>query len=164
MSVFKSLDRTDKTNFRPVNLLPLLSKVFEKFMYDQLYGFAETFLNELLCGYRKAHSTQHSLRLLQKWQKELNSSGIVETILMDLSKAYDCLAHDLVIVILEAYGLDTTSLIFLFDYLSCRKQKTKMRSACSNWSEVLHEIPQESVLGPLLFNEKKKIRNMQFRR
>ena len=55
---------------------------------------------------------------------------------MDLSKAYDCLPRNLVIAKLEAYGLDTSSLRFLFDYLSCRKQRAKMGSAYSNWSEV----------------------------
>ena len=85
--VFKKFDPTDKTYFRPVCLLPLLAQVFEKIMYDQLYEYAETFLNKLLCDFRKAHSTQHALsRLLQKWQKELESSGIVKIILMDLSK------------------------------------------------------------------------------
>ena len=69
---------------------------------------------------------------------------------MDLSKAYDCLPHDLVIAKLEAYGLDTNSLRFLFDYMRCRKQRTKMGSSYSN--EVLRGIPQGSVLGPLLFN------------
>ena len=153
MPVFKKLDPTYKTDFRPVSLLPLLSKVFEKIMYDQLYEYAETFLNNLLFGFRKAHSTQHALfRLLQKWQKELDSSGIVGTILMDLSKVYDCLPHDLVIAKLEAYSLDTNSLRFLFDYLSCRKQRTKMGSTYSNWSEVLRGIPQGSILGALLFN------------
>ena len=141
--VFKKLDSTDEINFRPVSFLPLLSNMFEKLMYDQRYEYAETFLNKLLCGFRKAHSTQHSLsRLLQKWQKELDLAGIVGTILMDLSKAYDCLPHDLVIAKLEAYGLDTNSLRFLFDYLSYRKQITKMVSAHSNWSEVFREIPQ----------------------
>ena len=92
VSVFKKLDPTDKANFRPVSVLPLLSKVFEKIMYDQLHEYAETFLNKLLCGFPDSHSTQHTLfRLLQKWQKELDSSGIVGAILMDLSKAYDCL-------------------------------------------------------------------------
>ena len=54
--VFKKLDLTDKTNFRPVSLLPILSKVFEKIMYNQLYEYLETFLNKLLCGFCKAHS------------------------------------------------------------------------------------------------------------
>ena len=69
---------------------------------------------------------------------------------MDLSKAYDCLPHDLVIAKLEAYGLDANSLRFLFDSLSSRKQRTKIGSAYTNWSEVLREIPQESIFGPLL--------------
>ena len=82
--VFRKLDPTDKTNFRPVDPLPLFSKVFEKIMYDQLCEYVETFLNKLLCGFCKAHSTQHALfRLLQKWQKELDSSRIVGTILTD---------------------------------------------------------------------------------
>ena len=151
--VFIKLDPTDKTNFRPVSVLPLLSKVFERIMYDQLYEYAETFLNNLLCGFRKAYSTQHALfRLIQKWQKELNSSGIVGTILIDLSKAFDCLPHDLIIANLEAYGLDMNSLRFTFDYLSSRKQRTKIGSAYSNWSKVLRGTPQGSILGPLLFN------------
>ena len=96
---------------------------------------------------------QHALfRLLQKWQKELDSSGIAGTILMDLSKAFDCLPHDLVISKLEAYGLDTNSLRFAFDYLNCRKQRTKMGYTYSDWSEVFPGIPQRSILGPLLFN------------
>ena len=71
---------------------------------------------------------------------------------MNLSKAYDCLLYDLVIAKLEIYALDTNSLRFPFDYLSCRKQRTKMRSAYSNWSEVLRGISQGSILAPLLFN------------
>ena len=122
-------------------------------MYDQLYEIAVTFLHKLLSGFRKAHSTQHALfRLLQKWMKELDLSRIVGTILMDLSKAYDCLAHDLIIAKLVAYGLGANSLRFIFDYLSSRKQRTKIGSANSNWSKVLRGIPQGSILGPLLFN------------
>ena len=64
---FKKLDPIDEANYRPVSIMPLLSKVFEKIMYDQLYEYIEHFLNQLLCGFRKAHSTQHALfRLLQK--------------------------------------------------------------------------------------------------
>ena len=71
-----------------VSLLPLLSKVFEKMLYDQLNEYMETFLNKLLCGFRKVHSTHHALfRLFQILQKDLDSSEIVGTILMDLSKA-----------------------------------------------------------------------------
>ena len=91
-------------------------------MYDQLYEYIERFLNQLLCGFCKAHLTQHALfRLLQKWQKELDSGEFIGTILMDLPKAYDCLPPDLSIAKLEAYGLDNGSLKLLLDYFSFRK-------------------------------------------
>ena len=67
--VYKKIDPSDKVNYRPVRVLSLLSKVFEKNFYDQLYEYKEKFLGELLCGSRKAHATQHALsKLLQKWQ------------------------------------------------------------------------------------------------
>ena len=78
--------------------------------------------------------------------------GFIGTILMDLSKAYDCLPHDLLIAKLGAYDLGHGSLNLLLDYLSFRKQKTKVGSAYSKWSNIGRGIPQGSILGPLLFN------------
>ena len=71
---------------------------------------------------------------------------------MDLSKAYDCLPHDLLIAKLEAHGLDTVSLSLLKNYLANRKQRTKVGSSYSDWFEFLRGIPQDSISGPLLFN------------
>ena len=75
--VHKKKDATDKANYRPVSILLLLSKVFEKvIMYIQLYDYMENFLNQILCGFRKAHLTQHALfKLIQSWQKGLDQSG-----------------------------------------------------------------------------------------
>ena len=67
-------------------------------MYDQLFIYMKNFLNKLFCGFCKAHSTQYALfKLLQVWQKELDNVGFIRTILMDLSKAYDCFPQDLLI-------------------------------------------------------------------
>ena len=98
----------------------------------------ENFLNQLLCGFRKAHSTQHALfRLIQSWQREFYESGFVGTILMDLSKAYDCLPHDLMVAKLEVYGISKEILQLISDYLSYRKQGTKIGSAYSDWANVI---------------------------
>ena len=95
----------------------------------------DTYLNKLLCGFRKAHSTQHVLfKLLQRWQNKLDNSGLVGTILMDLSKAYGCLPHDLIIAKFEAYGLSKSSLNLLLDYLASRKERVKICSSCNLWN------------------------------
>ena len=87
-------------------------------------------MNQLLCGFRKAYSTQPALfRLIQSWQKELDESEFVRTILMDLSKAYDCLPPDLMVAKLEAYGISKESLQLISDYPSYRKQRTEIGSA-----------------------------------
>ena len=71
---------------------------------------------------------------------------------MDLSKVCDCLPHDLLIPKLRAYGLDRSSPRLLMDYFNSRKQRTKVGSSSSKWSEIKHRIPQGSILALLLFN------------
>ena len=115
--------------------------------------YIQKFLNKILCWFRKAHSTQHALfRLLQAWQKELDNSGNIGTVLMDLSKAYDCIPHDLLMTKLEAYGLDKISSNILFDYLNNRKQRTNIDCSFSSWNYIITGILHGSILGPLLFN------------
>ena len=99
-------------------------------MYDQICIYMNNFLNELLCGFPKAHSTEHTLfKVLQAWQKELDNSGFIGTIRMDLSKTYDRLPRNLLITKLGAYGLNRSSLRLLMDYLNSRKQRTKAGSS-----------------------------------
>ena len=112
-------------------------------MDDQLYEYIEHFLNQLQCGFRK--STFDTKNLTQ-WGGR-GGGGVIGTILMDLSKAYDCLPHDLLIAKLEAYGLN-----LLLDYLHFRKQRTKVGSVYSKLSKISCRILQGSILGPLLFN------------
>ena len=96
-------------------------------MQEQLYEYLNNYLNDLLFGFHSAHSAQHVLsRLIQSLKKELDNSGLVGTILMDLSKAYDCLPHDLLIAKLEAYGPDKPSLNLVNNYLRFRKQRKKI--------------------------------------
>ena len=92
------------------------------------------------------------IRLIEKWRQCLDASVIVGTILMDLSKAYDCLPHDLLIAKLEAYGLDVNSLRLMYSYLHSRLQRVKIGSHRSTAKVIKIGVPQGSVLGPLLFN------------
>ena len=119
MPTFKK-DPLDKTNYRPIRILPTVSKMFERILLSQLQRFWNKFLLPLLCGFRKVYSTQCALiNLLQKWQKCLIASdGIVGTLLMDLSKAYDCVNHNLIIAMLEAYEVGENSLRLIHNYLS----------------------------------------------
>ena len=71
---------------------------------------------------------------------------------MDLSKAYDCISHELLVAKLECYGLDELSLKLILDYLSNRKQRTKVGSSFSYWFDISVGVPQGSILGPLLLN------------
>ena len=151
--IFKRDDPLDKANYRPVSILPMISKVYERIIYNQLSEYSESFLSHILCGFRKAHSTQHALfKLFQSWQKELDNGGFVGTIRMDLSKAYDCIPHELLIAKLKCYGIGNGSLRLLLDYLTNRKQRTKIGTSFSSWCDINTGVTQGSILGPLRFN------------
>ena len=125
--VHKKDEAADKENYRPVSVLPLFSKIFEKVIYDQLSLYLEKYLNSLICGFRKVHSSQHALfKLLQAWQEDLDKSSFVGKILMDLSKAYDSLPHYLLVAKFEAYGIVKNRLNLIHNYLTTRKQRTKI--------------------------------------
>ena len=132
---------------------PLLSKVYKRIIYKQLSQHSEQFLNKIRCSFRKTHSTQHALfKLPQSWQKELDYGGFVATILIDLSKAYDCISHELLVAKLECYGLGELSLKLILDYLSNRQQRTKIGFSFSYWSDISVGVPQGSILEPLFLN------------
>ena len=146
-------EATDKQNYRPMSVLPLPSNFFEKITYDQLSQYLDKHLNSLLCSFRKAHSSRHALfKLLQAWQTELDKSGFVRTILMDLSKAYDTLPNDLLVAKFEVCSIDKIGLNLIHNYLTNHKQRTKVGSSYSDWYDIVRGVPQGSILGPLFFN------------
>ena len=109
-------------------------------------------LSPYLCGFRKGYSTEYCLIvMLERFRKALDNNEKFGALLTDLSKAFDCLNHELLIAKLEAYGFDQLSLKMILSYLSGRKHRTKVNNSFSEWSEILSGIPQGSILGPLLF-------------
>ena len=149
----KKDDRTDKHNYRPVSILPAISKIYERLLYDQISIYMEPKLSENLCGFRKGHSAQHCLvAMLEKWRLSLDKNGCAGILLTDLSKAFDSLSHDLLIAKLDAYGFELNSVKLIHSYLVNRQQRVRINSNYSSWSEILFGVPQGSILGPLLFN------------
>ena len=150
--VFKKKDRNNVEICRPVSILPNLSKIYEKCLYDQMYKYFNHILSKWQCGFRKDFSRQHCLFVMTKtWQKCLEKGGISEAILMDFSKVFDCTLHDLLIIKLAAYYFDCQSLRILESFLSSRQQRTKINNAFSRYSEIIYGVPDRSILGPLLF-------------
>ena len=90
--------------------------------------------------------------LIEKWKKSLDKGGYSGAILMDLSKAFDTIDHELLLAKLHTYGFDRNSLVLVKSYLSNRWQRTKVNNYFSSWTELIQGVPQLSVWGPLLFN------------
>ena len=149
----KKDDTTNKENYRPASILPSVSKIFERNMLEQISIYIDKYLSPYLCGFRKGYSTQHSLIvMLEKWRKALDNGKLAGALLTDLSKAFDCINHDLLIAKLHVYGFDHGSLTYIYSYLTGRLQRTKINNSFSTWADIMSGVPQGSILGPLLFN------------
>ena len=151
--VHKKGPKTSKDNLRLVSILPNISKIYERVMFKQMSEFFEPILSKYQCGFRKGFSAQHCLlAVLEKWKSAVDNKITFGALLTDLSKAFDCLSHDLLIVKLNAYGFSLPALRLVQSYSTKRKQKTKINSEFSSREEILFGVPQGLILGPLLFH------------
>ena len=151
--IFKKNDKLNKKNFRPVSILTSISKIFEYIMNDQLLEHFHAIFHKLLSAYRKGYSFQSILlKFIEDTKKALDNRKYVGVIFMDLSKAFDCLPHGLLVATLNAYGLTLPACELLRNYLSGRRQRVKIGGTRSKWNSLEKGVPQGSILGPLLFN------------
>ena len=151
--IFKKDERTKVKNYRPVSFLNIFSKIYERFIYENLTPFVNSFLSEFISAYRKTYSANHVLiRLIKNWKSSLVQNKFVGAVLMDLSKAFDCIPDDLLIAKMYQYGFSSESLTFFYSYLKRRKQSGEINNTHSVFQVLLSGVPQGSILGPILFN------------
>ena len=142
----------DKTKYRPVSVLPAISTFFERKIVYQLSSFFENHFHPFLSAFRSGYGCQTTLlKIIEDWKKALDDNKCVAAILMDLSKAFDCLSHNLLLLKLKTYGLSDSALDLLFSYLHQRKQCIKVENVYSNFKYMYKSVPQGSILDPVLY-------------
>ena len=130
-----------------------VSKLFERAIHLQLTEHFNHIFNPFLAAFRAGFSCQSTLiRIVEDWKSALDNNKYVGAILMDLSKAFDCFPHDLLLLKLKHYGVSDSALNLLDSYISDRKQCVKVGQYTSTFQNIFKGGPQGSILEPVLFN------------
>ena len=135
--------------YRPISIIPIFGKIFEKIIYNRLYNFftSKNLINPKQFGFRKGHSTSHALNYSVNFLNDAISKGKHTIgIFIDLSKAFDTIDHTKLLAKLENNGIRGTSLNLISSYLSCRKQYTTFMEESSEFAFIDFGVPQGSVL------------------
>ena len=149
----KTDDKYDVSNFCSVSLLNCFSKVYENIIKCRLVDSMYNNISPFISAYRKNYNTQYvMIRLLKEWTKNLDKNYVVGGVLMDLSKAFDCVPHDLLLAKLAAYGVNESFPCYIYSYLLNRKQCVRINNINSDFLTVVSGVLQGSIVGPILFN------------
>ena len=152
--IFKKGDKSKPENYRPISILPTLSKIYERHIASQIHEF---FLSKNLfykeqSGFRKFHSCQTALtKLTDDWLKEMDDGNITGVTLLDFRKAFDLVNHNILLEKLQLYNFDHQSVNWVRSYLQNRLQCVNIGNVMSSHLPIKCGVPQGSVLGPLLF-------------
>ena len=152
--IFKSGAKQELDNYRPVSVLPICSKIFEKSVHRQVSEYLEE--KELLSStqfrFRKKRNTELAATLLlDKIRDNTDKGHMTGAIFIDLSKAFDTLSHGQIVESLSSYSIYGTELELFTNYLFNRTQSVRVGPEISNPEKITRGVPQGSILGPLLF-------------
>lgn len=143
------------SNYRPISLLPVFSKVLEKIVSEQLMHYLETnhYLHPLQFGFRRNYSTESATCFLtEKIKQSLDKGHVVGAVFLDLKKAFDTVNHNILISKLINFNLSRKSLSWFESYLKGREQCVTINDVRSAFLKIETGIPQGTVLGPILFS------------
>ena len=152
--VFKTGDRDNLNNYRPITVLPTIARVFEKLIYQQLYQFLDKhkILGKQQCGFRSLHSTALALsEATNHWLMNIDNCNMNSIVFLDIRKAFDTIDHQILIKKLSQYGIQDDELNFFESYLENRTQCCSVNGKFSDRQKIEYGVPQGSILGPLLF-------------
>ncbi len=154
--IYKKEEKHLFNNYRPISILPIFSKLYEKVIYTRLLNHFDThqILTPNQFGFRQNHSTDHAIiSIIDTLTEKLDSHYFTTGIFLDLSKAFDTINHEILLSKLKYYGIRGTELELIKNYLTNRQQCTQYNetTCISDLLQITHGIPQGSILGPLLF-------------
>ena len=154
--VHKKESKSILKNYRPISLLPVCGKIFEKCIFNSIYSYLESndILSKSQSGFRKGDSyTSQLLAITHEIHSNFDAypSLITRGVFLDISKAFDRVWHEGLLYKLKSYGINGPLLTLIKNFLTNRFQRVVLNGQVSDWKEVLAGVPQGSILGPLFF-------------
>ena len=153
--LFKQVEASDLNNYRPISVISVIAKVFERIVYDQLYNFLsdEDIISIHQSGFRSLHSTVTALlEATDNWAFNIDRGNVNAVVFLDLKKAFDTVDHDILLSKMNLYGIQGIALDWFRSYLTNRTQRCLVNGSLSRICSLKCGVPQGTILGPLLIS------------
>ena len=152
--IYKEGDRQNLGNYRPISILPTVSKVFEKEIFKQFYKHLNDnmLVSNFQTGFRPGHSTITTLlQMCDNWYENMDNGKLTGVVFINIRKAFDSIDHSILLKKLAYYGVSQVEFTWFQSYLANRQQQCQVNNSLSDKREIICGVPQGSILGPLLF-------------
>ena len=152
--LFKQGEASDLNNYRPISVISVIAKVFERIVYDQSYNFLsnEDIISTHQSGFRSSHSTLTALlEATDNWAFKIDRGNVNAVVFLDLKKAFDTVDHDILLSKMNLYEIQGIALDWFRSYLTNRTQRCLVNGSLSRICSLECGVPQGTILGPLLF-------------